>query len=155
MNSYYGSVNGPSCHYKKLATYSKCSEAEVTAVAVPTTTDFKFVPTTTLAPTTLAPTTSAPAATGGAGETFKYRSSEGFEESGATGAPETTAAPAEPAVKPEYTPSYSVPNYPPINIESLTYGGRGCAGYPSIIDAYSGGGMMSSAGSCTTNFINN
>jgi hypothetical protein len=153
MNSYYGSVNGPSCHYKKLATYSKCSESEVTATAVPTATDYTFF---------------APGSTGAKGafgEKFRFTSSEGFEEAGATGAPAaaepaatepTTAEPtAMPTVKPEYTPSYSVPNYPPINIDSLTYGGRGCAGYPSIIDAYSGGGMMSSAGSCTTNFINN
>jgi hypothetical protein len=134
MNSYYGSVNGPSCHYKKLATYSKCSEAEVSVAAVPTTTDFKFKP------------ASTGAATGAPGESFVYRSSEGFEEPPASDGT---------AVKPEYTPSYSVPNYPPINIDSLTYGGKGCAGYPSIIDAYSGGGMLSSAGSCTTNFINN
>jgi hypothetical protein len=145
MNSYYGCVNGPSCHYKKLARYSKCSEAEVAATAVPTTTDF------------VKPKPGA--STGAASETFRYRSSEGFEEAGATGASApaeaVSEAVSEPAVKPEYTPSYSVPNYPPINIDSLTYGGRGCAGYPSIIDAYSGGGMMSSAGSCTTNFINN
>jgi hypothetical protein len=144
MNSYYGCVNGPSCHYKKLARYSKCSEAEVAATAVPTTTDY------------VKPKPGA--STGAAGEKFEYISSEGFEVAGATGAPaapESPAAPAETTVKPEYTPSYSVPNYPPINIDSLTYGGRGCAGYPSIIDAYSGGGMMSSAGSCTTNFINN
>jgi hypothetical protein len=143
MNSYYGSVNGPSCHYKKLARYSKCSEAEVAATAVPTTTDF------------VKPKPGA--STGAASETFRY--TEGFEEAGATGASApaeaVSEAVSEPAVKPEYTPSYSVPNYPPINIDSLTYGGRGCAGYPSIIDAYSGGGMMSSAGSCTTNFINN
>jgi hypothetical protein len=143
MNSYHGSVNGPSCHYKKLARYSKCSEAEVAATAAPTTTDFVYVK------------PKSGASTGAAGEKFEYLSSEGFEATGANGDTGATDVAPAPVVKSEFSPSYSVPNFPPINIDSLTYGGRGCAGYPSIIDAYSGSGMMSGAGSCTTNFINN
>lgn len=137
MNSYYSSVNGPSCHYRKLAKYSKCSEAEVTAVAAPSVVDYTFKDSAAIdkagfaTPSPTAPVAAAPATTP---EPFAYRSKERFE-----------------TVTPEYTPSYSVPNYPAINIDSLLYGGKGCNGHPTIIDAYGG----SSAGSCTTNFINN
>lgn len=50
-----------------------------------------------------------------------------------------------------WVPHYTVPNYPPINTNSLTHGVSGsCSGHFNIIDAYG-----SSAGTCTTNFIQN
>ena len=50
-----------------------------------------------------------------------------------------------------WTPHYSVPNYPPINTNSLTHGVAGsCSSHFNIVDAYG-----SNAANCTTNFIQN
>jgi hypothetical protein len=134
MNSYYGSVNGPSCHYARLARYNQCSLAEVQATAQPSTTDFTYKPATN-------------ASSGPAGapkkekyemmdESMKNSTMEGYAMSGADS---------------DYKPSYVVPNYPPINTDSLTHGvGYQCGGYFNILDAYG-----SNSSSCVTNYITN
>ena len=141
MNSYYGSVNGPACHYAKLIRYNKCSLAEIAATPQPSSNDYKFQGT---MPGSAAKTEAGVEA-GMArppaqpakqpGETFSYR--EGF--TGDAGSGSVT----------DYTPSYRVPNYPPINTDSLIHG-TSCGNYPNIMSAYG-----SSAGNCTTNFVNN
>ena len=160
MNSYYGSVNGPACHYARLVRYNNCSLAEV--AATPQTSgfsglvsdkdydqganDYKFdknVPVPTLPQFTRPPTTPASAP---AGETFRYR--EGFTGDAGTGSVA------------DYTPTYKVPNYPPINTDALTHGvAYNCGGYFNILDAYSQNGGASGSGSgsggCVTNFVNN
>jgi hypothetical protein len=114
MNSYYGTVNGPACHYAKLVRYNKCSLVEESVAPQPVTKS---------------------GATGASSESFKYR--ESF-----TGATGSVA---------DYTPTYKVPNYPPINTDALTHGvSYNCGGYFNIMDAYG-----STAGNCVTNFINN
>ena len=50
-----------------------------------------------------------------------------------------------------YTPSYNVPNYPPITLDVLTSATATCGGYKQILGAYSG----MNGTSCTTNYINN
>ena len=50
-----------------------------------------------------------------------------------------------------YTPSYTVPDYAPINIDSLSKGDASCGGYKKILTAYSG----MNGSSCTTNYTNN
>jgi len=147
MNSYYGSVNGPACHYARLVTYNRCSLAEVAATAQTSDKDFTFKgpisgssaaaaqaaveagmvrPTPTPAPTPVPAT----------GESFRYR--ESFT-GGATGA----AA--------DFSPTYLVPNYPAINHNALTHGVVGnCGGYFNILDAYG-----QNSGSCVTNYVNN
>ena len=151
MNSYYGSVNGPACHYARLVRYNKCSLAEVAATPQTSDKDFTFKgpisgssaartqaaveagmtrpPRATVAPTV------APTSTGPADESFRY--SEGF--TGATGAVA------------DYTPTYKVPNYPPINTDALTHGvAYNCGGYFNILDAYG-----QNSGNCVTNYVNN
>ena len=153
MNSYYGSVNGPACHYARLVTYNKCSLSEVAATPQTSDKDFSFKgpiagaakaqetvqasmvrPAPTPVPT---PVPAVAASTGPAAESFRYR--EGFTGSAATGAVT------------DYSPTYLVPNYPPINHNALTHGVVGnCGGYFNILDAYG-----SSSGNCTTNYVNN
>ena len=141
MNSYYGSVNGPACHYARLVKYNKCSLAEVAATPQPTGKDFTYKG--PIAGSSAAKAESAVEAgmvrpktspSGPAGESFRYR--EGFEATGSVA---------------EYTPTYKVPNYPPINTDALTHGvAYSCGGYFNILDAYGSG-----SGSCVTNFVNN
>ena len=148
MNSYYGSVNGPACHYAKLIRYNKCSLAEIAATPQPSSNDYKFQGT---MPGSAAKTeagveagmVSKPAQpVKKPNETFTY-SREGF-----TGFTGFTGDEGSVSVA-DYTPSYKVPNYPPINTDSLTHG-TVCGNYANIISAYG-----SSAGNCTTNFVNN
>jgi hypothetical protein len=139
----YGSVNGQSCSYVRLGRYNKCSAAEVNRAPVLSTTDY----------------------------TYKGGLPSGSQQSqnapvnsimiGSDGLPVATPNPTPLNVKigttegyadvsPDYVPHYNVPNYAPINTNSLTYGGV-CGGYPDILKAY--GGLES--GNCVTNFINN
>jgi len=139
MNSYYGSVNGPACHYARLVRYNKCSLAEVAATAQPSDKDFTFKG--PIAGSSAAKAEAAVEAgmgkaspSGPAGESFRYR--EGFEATGSVA---------------DYSPTYKVPNYPAINTDALTHGvAYQCGGYFNILDAYS-----NSSGNCTTNFVNN
>lgn len=158
MNSYYGSVNGPACHYARLVRYNKCSLAEVAATPQTSDKDFTFegpisgssaartqaaVEAGMTRPPVVVPTR-APASTGPEGESFRYR--EGFTGDAGTGAVA------------DYTPTYKVPNYPPINTDALTHGvAYNCGGYFNILDAYSNGGGASGSGNggCVTNFVNN
>jgi hypothetical protein len=145
MNSYYGSVNGPACHYARLVRYNKCSLAEVAATPQTSDTDFTFkgpiagssaasAQAAVTAGMVRPPPTVAAAPTGAAGESFRYR--EGFEATGSVA---------------DYTPTYKVPNYPAIDTNALTHGVVGnCGGYFNILDAYG-----QNAGNCTTNFVNN
>lgn len=123
----YGSVNGPSCSYAKLKTYANCARAEIRP----------SVPVNVAAAATPAPVeVAAPAAPVMEGylDPSPY-SLPGGANSGPT----------------NYTPSYTVPNYAPINTNSLISGEASCGGYRKILGAY--GGMNGS--SCTTNYINN
>ena len=158
MNSYYGSVNGPACHYARLARYNNCSLAEV--AATPQTSgfsgsvkdkdynqganDYKFdknVPVPTL-PQFTRPPTRLPGAPPAAPPALPP----------AAPVAQPPAAPVtEGFTEPDYTPTYKVPNYPPINTDALTHGvAYNCGGYFNILDAYG-----SSAGNCTTNYVNN
>ena len=159
MNSYYGSVNGPACHYARLARYNNCSLAEV--AATPQTSgfsglvkdkdynqganDYKFdknVPVPTLPQFTRPPTLPPAAQTPGAPPALPP----------AAPVAQPPAAPVtEGFTEPDYTPTYKVPNYPPINTDALTHGvAYNCGGYFNILDAYS-----NSSGNCVTNYVNN
>jgi hypothetical protein len=50
-----------------------------------------------------------------------------------------------------YTPSYAVPNYPPIDATAFNSSEKSCGGYKRILGAYTG----MNGSSCTTNYINN
>lgn len=159
-SSYYGSVNGPACHYARLVRYNKCSLAEVAATPQPTTTDYNFYE------KGLGSSASASAReaeermrrgfTGTAGPVSSTTQNIGIPVE-SVGPSSTGFRGVEGFTGPEseYVPSYKVPNYPPINIDALTHGqaGKNCGGYFNILSAYSGMGQDGS--SCTTNFINN
>ena len=157
MNSYYGSVNGPACHYARLVRYNKCSLAEVAATPQPTASDYNFYE--------RGLGSSASESAREAEERMRRRGSTGPDGpvSAATrniGVPVESDGPSSTGFRgvegftgsvADYTPTYNVPNYPVINTNALTHGVVGnCGGYFNILDAYG-----SSAGNCTTNFINN
>jgi hypothetical protein len=50
-----------------------------------------------------------------------------------------------------YTPSYNVPNYAPIDSNAFSATEGSCGGYKKILGAYNG----MNGSSCTTNYINN
>jgi hypothetical protein len=140
----YGSVNGQSCSYVRLGRYNKCSDAEVNRAPVFSTTDYNFkgqIPSASATPQS-APVNSVmigsdglPVATQNPNPlNVNVGTTEGYSD-----------------VSPNYVPHYNVPNYAPINTNSLTYGGN-CGGYPDILKAYGG---MEGGGNCVTNFINN
>lgn len=126
-------VNGQSCSYSKLKTYSNCARAEpgvggnkVTAAAVPR----------PAAPAVVAPVAPAPAP---AKEGYYLDPSPTSLPGGAnTGAT-------------NYTPSYVVPNYPPIDATAFNSNVMNCGGYKKILGAYTG----MNGSSCTTNYVNN
>ena len=116
-------VNGQSCSYAKLKTYANCARAEVRPA---------------VAPTVAVAAPPAPVAVAKEGYYLdpSVDSLPGNANSGAK----------------NYTPSYTVPNYPAITTDSLiTTADASCGGYRKILQAY--GGMSGS--SCTTNYINN
>ena len=123
-------VNGSSCSYARLKTYANCARAEVKSTA----------PVAAAAPVSLtaAPVAPAPVAPAPVAEGFYYLD------------PSPTSLPggANTGEK-NYTPSYNVPNYPPIKTESFT--ASECGGYRKILNAY--GGMTGE--NCVTNYINN
>lgn len=125
MKSYLSSnfVNGPSCSYAKLKTYANCARAEVRP-AVPVSVAVAATP--------------APVAVAATAEGYLDPSPFSLPGGANTGAT-------------NYTPSYNVPNYAPINPSSLITSDATCGGYRKILSAY--GGMNGS--SCTTNYINN
>jgi hypothetical protein len=141
----YGSVNGQSCSYVRLGRYNKCSAAEVNKAPVLSTTDYTFkgqIPSASTNPQN-APVNSVMIGSDGLPVAtpipnplnVKVGTTEGYAD-----------------VSTDYVPHYNVPNYAPINTNSLTYGGN-CGGYPDILKAY--GGMEGGGGNCVTNFINN
>jgi len=135
MKSYTTSnfVNGPACSYAKLKTYANCARAEKPRVAAPE------IP---AAATVAAPAPAAPAAPAApVAEGYYYLD------------PSVDSLPGNAnSGEKNYTPSYTVPNYAPINTDSLiTKDDASCGGYRKILQAY--GGMDGS--SCTTNYINN
>ena len=138
-------VNGQSCSYSKLKTYSNCARAEpgvggnkVTAAAPRPAAPAVPAP---VAPAVVAPVAPAPVAVAApAKEGYYYldpspTSLPGGANTGAT----------------NYTPSYVVPNYPPIDATAFNSNVTNCGGYKKILGAYSG----MNGSSCTTNFINN
>ena len=139
MSSYMSMVNGSACQYKRLAKYNKCSEVEgenLSAGGQVSSTDYTGF---------YKGSQEVISASKQQADALKKdygEAKEGFDDpilGGSTGAPS------------DYKPTYKVPNYSPINPESLTHGvPYQCGGYFNILDAYG-----SSAGSCTTNFINN
>jgi hypothetical protein len=114
-------VNGPSCSYARLKTYANCARAEVRPA----------VPVSVAA-------AAAPAPVAVAKESYLDPSPTSLPGGANTGAT-------------NYTPSYNVPNYAPIAVDSLITSDATCGGYRKILSAY--GGMNGS--SCTTNYINN
>jgi hypothetical protein len=141
----YGSVNGVSCSYVKLGRYNKCSNAEVMKTPDLSSSDYVY--------SGSIPTASQSAAAQAAAENAPVSPTMVGSDGQPVAMPSTFSAPSagvENYAEPAYTPSYSVPNYAPINTNSLTYGGN-CQGYVPILKAY--GGMES--GNCVTNFINN
>lgn len=142
-------VNGSSCSYARLKTYANCARAEVKSTApvaaaapvsltaAPVAAPVAAAPV-AAAPVAAAPVAAAPAPVAAAKEGFYYLD------------PSPTSLPggANTGEK-NYSPSYNVPNYPPIKTESFT--ATECGGYRKILNAY--GGM--SGENCVTNYINN
>ena len=120
------SLNGQACSYAKLKTYANCARAEVRPASVPATVAVA-------APKAPVSVTAAPSA------------KEGYLD------PSPDSLPGKYSGPTNYTPSYNVPNYAPITVESLTSSSDTCGGYRKILDAYSN----MSGSSCTTNYINN
>ena len=155
----YGMVNGSSCSYVRLGRYNKCSNAEVQATPV-VTGDYVYKGN--------IPSADAAAAAAAAAQ----KSAVNSTMVGANGQPVVTPNPSpaapntgvtegfrvmrrenfETAVDPSYVPHYNVPNYMPINTNSLTSATPTCGGYADIMNAYGG---LGSGNSCTTNFIQN
>ena len=132
-NMSYQSVNGQACSYAKLKTYANCARAEkrpVVAAAAP------------VAVAAPAPVAAAPVAE-------KY-GMDYMMESYLDPSPDSLPGNANSGEK-NYTPSYRVPNFPPITTDALISDEVTCGGYKKILGAY--GGMSGS--SCTTNYINN
>ena len=130
----YGSVNGPSCSYAKLKTYANCARAEIRpSVPVNVAAAATPAPVSVAAPAPVEVAAPAPVAEG-------YLDPSPYSLPGGANSGPTN-----------YTPSYTVPNYAPINTNSLISGEASCGGYRKILGAY--GGMNGS--SCTTNYINN
>ena len=140
-------VNGQSCSYSKLKTYSNCARAEpgvggnkvsVAAAPKPAVAAPAAPVVAPAAPAVAAP--AAPAVAAPAKEGYYYldpspTSLPGGANTGAT----------------NYTPTYVVPNYPPIDATAFNSNVMNCGGYKKILGAYSG----MNGSSCTTNFINN
>ena len=122
-NMSYQSVNGQSCSYAKLKTYANCARAEKRPVVA------------AAAPVAVAAPVAAPAP---------------VAESYLDPSPDSLPGNANSGEK-NYTPSYRVPNFPPITTDALISDEVTCGGYKKILGAY--GGMSGS--SCTTNYINN
>jgi hypothetical protein len=147
MKSYTTSnfVNGPACSYAKLKTYANCARAEKPRVAAPE------IPAaaTVAAPAPAAPAAPAPAPAAPAAAAPAAPVAEGYYYLD----PSVDSLPGNAnSGEKNYTPSYTVPNYAPINTDSLiTKDDASCGGYRKILQAY--GGMDGS--SCTTNYINN
>ena len=120
-------VNGPSCSYAKLKTYANCARAEKRPAA---------------APTVAVAAPPAPVAVAAAPATEGYYLD-----------PSVDSLPGNAnSGEKNYTPSYTVPDYAPINTDSLiTKGDASCGGYRKILNAYSG----MNGSSCTTNYTNN
>ena len=131
-------VNGSSCSYARLKTYANCARAEVKSTA----------PVAAPAPVSLtaAPVAAPVAATVPVAAPVAVAAKEGFYYLD----PSPTSLPggANTGEK-NYTPTYNVPNYPPIKTESFT--ASECGGYRKILNAY--GGMTGE--NCVTNYINN
>ena len=139
MSSYMSMVNGSACQYKRLAKYNKCSEVEgenLSAGGQVSSTDYTGF---------YKGSQEVISASKQQADALKKdygEAKEGFDDpilGGSTGSPS------------DYKPTYKVPNYSPINPDSLTHGvPYQCGGYFNILDAYG-----QSSGNCTTNFINN
>ena len=131
-------VNGSSCSYARLKTYANCARAEVKSTA----------PVAAPAPVSLtaAPVAAPVAATVPVAAPVAVAAKEGFYYLD----PSPTSLPggANTGEK-NYTPTYNVPNYPPVKTESFT--ATECGGYRKILNAY--GGMTGE--NCVTNYINN
>ena len=127
------SLNGQSCSYARLKTYSNCARAEVRPASVPSTVAVAAP----AAPVSVAAAPAAPVAAAPAVERYID--------------PSPDSLPGKYSGPTNYTPSYRVPNYEPITVESLTSTTETCGGYRKILDAY----KNMSGSSCTTNYINN
>ena len=153
-------VNGQSCSYSKLKTYSNCARAEPgvggnkvsvaaapkPAVAAPAPAAPAAPVVAPAAPAVAAPAVAAPAAP--AAPAVAAPAKEGFyyldpSPTSLPGGANTGAT--------NYTPTYVVPNYPPIDATVFNSNVMNCGGYKKILGAYSG----MNGSSCTTNFINN
>jgi hypothetical protein len=146
-NMSYQSVNGQACSYAKLKTYANCARAEkrpdVAAAAAP-------VAVAAPAPVAVAAAPAAPAAPAAAAPVAEKYGMDYMMESYLDPSPDSLPGNANSGAK-NYTPSYRVPNFPPITTDALISDEVTCGGYKKILGAY--GGMSGS--SCTTNYINN
>ena len=131
-------VNGSSCSYARLKTYANCARAEVKSTA----------PGAAPAPVSLtaAPVAAPVAATVPVAAPVAVAAKEGFYYLDPS--PTSLRGGANTGEK-NYTPTYNVPNYPPVKTESFT--ATECGGYRKILNAY--GGMTGE--NCVTNYINN
>lgn len=142
------SVNGKSCSYVKLGRYSNCSSAEVANTPSPSTSDYVnkgALPNTSQNQSAQSSAQVAPVNPTMVGSNGQPISTPVANPS----APKIGVTEGFYADEGKFVPHYNVPNYAPINTNSLTYGGN-CAGYPNILQAYG-----SDAGNCVTNFIQN
>lgn len=120
-------VNGPSCSYARLKTYSNCARNEV-----------KSAPAPAPAPVSVAsPPAAAPAPAAAVPEGYLDPSPMSLPGNANSG-------------EKNYTPSYTVPDYAPI--ATSTFSGSECGGYRKILNAYGG---MESSGSCVTKYMTN
>ena len=104
------SVNGLSCSYARLGTYSNCATQEKSVTPSPV-----VAPVVAPVVTPVVTPVVAPA-------------KESFD-------PSPTTLPGSTPSAVNYTPSYSVPNYGPVK-PTLIAAGNSCAGYPNVMDAY-------------------
>ena len=135
-------VNGQSCSYARLAKYANCSRQEPgvggNKVSAPAPV---AAPKPAVAAPVVAPAApAAPAVAAPTKEGYYYldpspTSLPGGANTGAT----------------NYTPSYVVPNYPPIDATAFNSNVMNCGGYKKILGAYTG----MNGSSCTTNYVNN
>jgi hypothetical protein len=151
-NMSYQSVNGQPCSYAKLKTYANCARAEkrpaVAAAAAPAPVAVAAPAPVAVAAAPAAP--AAPAAAAPVAPVAPVAEKYGMMESYLDPSPDSLPGNANSGEK-NYTPSYRVPNFPPITTDTLISEDNTCGGYRKILGAY--GGMSGS--SCTTNYINN
>jgi hypothetical protein len=129
-----GTVSGSACAYKRLGIYNDCSKTDATMGPADNQTF------------TTADRTERETSRYVYDKTTKTGVSVTDEETYTDREEKTEEGYAEP----NYTPSYTVPQYRAITTDALTHGGKNtnCGGYFNIMDAYG-----DDAGSCSVSYI--